>query len=525
MKKKKQNSKQTKAHSRMPIEISYRQLWEPEFLKTSYLLLKSKPGKMTTGYDAERLDEISNKWVSDTIYKLKNRSFKFKPVRITYIPKANGKMRPLGIPNPKDKIIQQALKRILEAKFEKKFLETSHGYRPKRSTKTAIAEIKKWSGTTWMIEGKISALYEGINHHILAKLIEKEIKDKNLMDLYWKLVKAGYVSEEGIQTINNLGVTQGGVIYPILSNIYLHEFDKFMHNLCTKYNEPNKRVDKHKPEYDKAKKDENIEWLKKKPSIIRNKTKGISIKYNRYADDWIVGVSGPREIAIKIKEEIKSFLNKELELVLNDEKTKIKHLTTEKAQYLGFEIGRRPKSYTESIISRTKTGISKICKLTRAKNSTTRIQIYAPISKLVDKLIMHGFATSKDKPCALTKWIYLEPKEIIKRYNAVTRGILNYYDMVENRNLLTHIIWILKFSATLTLARKWRLSPKKIFKKLGKNLTIEEKKNVVVEKKKKISFWTPTTLKRNSKQKDKDRQNAKAKKKKRINFTTYNKIF
>ena len=135
------------------IECSYEQLYDKTLLIESYNIIKSNPGNMTKGIDNNTLDGISYSWFDSTIAALKNRSFKFKPNKRIYIPKNDGKYRPLGIPSPRDKILQQAYKMILESVYENVFLNTSHGFRPNRSTHTAIYEVRKWSGTNWIIEG------------------------------------------------------------------------------------------------------------------------------------------------------------------------------------------------------------------------------------------------------------------------------------------------------------------------------------------------------------------------------------
>jgi group II intron reverse transcriptase/maturase len=474
--------------TKQEIEVSYKQLWNINLLKTAYTILKSKEGNLTEGVDKETLDGISLNWAEKVIISLKNRKFQFNPSRIVLIPKANGKMRSLGVPSPRDKVIQQAYKMILESVFEMKFLEFSHGFRPNKSTITAIHEIRKWNGITWIIEGDIKNYFDSINHTILANLISREIKDQNLIDLYWKLVKAGYVNN-GKYTINSLGVPQGGVLSPLLSNIYLHEFDLFMKEIIEKYSDPlKKRVSKANPVYLKIKREikklmekekliisekerikELKQQIKKTSAVVRDDTTAKRVYYNRYADDWVVGIIGRKALAEKIKEDIKNFLLNNLEIKLNEEKTKIINLGKKRIDYLGFEIGKHSRIYTES----QKSKIKNTGKVRRP--SYASILIYAPIKKLILKLIDHGFVNKKNKPKAITKWIFLDPQEIILRYNAVMRGILNYYSGVENKNLLSQIIWILKFSAVFTLARKWNISPVKVFKKLGKNLTVKYK--------------------------------------------------
>jgi len=184
---------------------------------------------------------------------MKDRTFQFKPSERVFIPKKNGKMRPLGIPTPKDKVIQEAIKMILQSVYEPTFMDSSHGFRPKRSTKTAVFEVRKWNGITWMIEGDIKGYFDNIDHQVLADLLSKKIKDQNLIDLYWKLVKAGYVND-GKHTRSHLGVPQGGVLSPLLSNIYLHEFDVFMQDLIERYTKDT-RVSKNNPEYVRLRKE------------------------------------------------------------------------------------------------------------------------------------------------------------------------------------------------------------------------------------------------------------------------------
>lgn len=493
--------KKTNLVTKREIEVSYKQLWDINLLKRAYTILKSKEGNLTKGVDKETLDGISLNWANKVIVELKNRKFQFKPSRTVLIPKTNGKVRSLRIPSPRDKIIQQAYKMILESVFEPLFLEQSHGFRPNKSTITAIYEVRKWNGITWIIEGDIKDYFNSINYDILAKLIAKEIKDQNLIDLYWKLVKAGYVNN-GTFKRNNLGLPQGGVLSPLLSNIYLYELDKFMNDIIKKYSDPlKKRVSKTNPIYSKMKRrlnkmenknkistheKEEIKEIKRKliktPSVVRDDTTAKRIYYNRYADDWVVGIIGRKEFAEEIKNKIKNFLAEKLEIYLNEEKTKIINLSKKRIEYLGFEVGKQNRKYTESL----KSIIKNTGKIRRPSHAS--IMIYAPKKKLISKLIEHGFAKNKDKPKAVTKWIFLEAQDIILKYNAIMRGILNYYAGVENKNLLSHVTWILKFSAVFTLARKWNISPVKVFKKLGKNLTVKYETEVG-KKEKYISIY------------------------------------
>lgn len=431
------------------------------------------------------------------------------------IPKRNtiGKLRPLGIPSPRDKIIQQAIRMILESVYEPLFLNTSHAFRPNRSTTTAVFEVKKWNGITWMIEGDIKGYFDNISHHILASLLKKQIKDSNLMDLYWKLVNAGYVND-GNFTRTNLGVPHGGVISPLLSNIYLHEFDVFMNSLIEKYSNWDKRVSKANPTYIRLRKNisrlEEIEdldeekkkvlldlktTLRKTSSVIRDDSTATRIYYNRYADDWVVGISGSLNFAKTIKEEIKDFLNNTLKVKISEEKTKISHLESEKVKYLGFMISRRKRRYTESQISYVRTTARQKKRRLKRRPSNATVIVEAPIDAIINKLVEQGYAWKGEKPHprAVTKWIFMKPEDIILRFNSVIRGILGYYTAVENRNQFSYILWLLKFSAVFTLSRKLKLSPKQIWKKYGNPVTINY---ISKDEKRSIKLFNPNTLSR-----------------------------
>jgi retron-type reverse transcriptase len=166
------------------LNIKYKNLLDIELYKEAYQRIKSNPGNMTPGVDRVTLDGVSLGWLEGTIRELKRRSFQFKPSKRIYIPKTNGKIRPLGIPTPRDKIIQKGIAMLLEKEFETVFLNSSHGFRPKRSCHTALMDVRKWQRTTWMIEGDIKTYFDSINHTILANILQEYIKDQNILDIY-----------------------------------------------------------------------------------------------------------------------------------------------------------------------------------------------------------------------------------------------------------------------------------------------------------------------------------------------------
>jgi len=205
----------------------YRLLYRPELYEVAYERIKSKPGNMTPGTDGQTLDGFSRTVIADLIERLRDESFQFRPARRTYIPKANGRMRPLGIPSPRDKVVQEVLRMILEGIYDSphgaSFRDASHGFRPNRSCHTALREFrKKWAGVTWIIEGDIKSCFDEIDHHVLIEVLRTRIADERFLNLIRKALRAGYLwLKERRDTFT--GTPQGSVISPILANVYLHE--------------------------------------------------------------------------------------------------------------------------------------------------------------------------------------------------------------------------------------------------------------------------------------------------------------
>lgn len=280
---------------------------------------------MVPGSTPETLDRISPEWFESTSKSLRRETYCFQPARRVYIPKANGKMRPLGISSPREKIIQQSLRIVMETILEPKFLDTSHGFRPKRGCHSALKSIRSWQGVPWLLEGDIKSYFDTIDHHILSGLLQKHVQETRLISLYWKLVRAGYVEWDTQNKSRNftasaVGVPQGGIISPLLSNLLLHELDKYVEDLKKKYKNDNLRASTPNKEYNRvSRKLRELDMKKKKLeqdgmhltaqdwSLRSNLLKARRrlktwlpnpnyrrIEYVRYADDWLVGVWGPK---------------------------------------------------------------------------------------------------------------------------------------------------------------------------------------------------------------------------------------
>jgi group II intron reverse transcriptase/maturase len=441
-------------------------LSKPEWLYYSWTKIRSNKGSLTPAFEGT-LDGIDQKWFVETANGIRNGMFQFKPARRTCISKPNGKLRPLTIPSPRDKIVQVAVTKLLERIFEPTFEECSHGFRPKRWCHSAINSIKRdCIGINWYIEGGIEQQFPSINHTTLVNELRKRIDDEHFIDLIYKYLRIGY--GENINNISpmKVGVVQGGILSPLLSNIYMDVFDKWvLYSLKPKFNLGTKRTTN--PEYWKQAYQFRVNKVKKDLTIRStpaNDPNWRRVYYYRYADDFIVGVSGSKDHCIELRNDIQKFLQERLELKLNLDKTIITHAESSSAKFLGFVIHK-----------------TKLKKMARKRDSSGHMSrrvprpvVDAPIYKIVKKLAYRGYAKNDGSPTAYRKLINHPLPNIISHYLTVERGILNYYSIANNYGrLATRVHYILKFSCVLTIALKMRLrTTKKVFRKYCKDLKI-----------------------------------------------------
>jgi group II intron reverse transcriptase/maturase len=467
----------------------YRLMYKRDLYIVAYERIKSAPGNMTPGTDGKTLDSFSLQMIDDIIEEMRTEKFQFKPVKTVYIPKSNGKMRKLGIPSTRDKIVQEVVRLILEAIYDSPhgpyFHDASHGFRPNRSCHTALREIRgKWPATNWFLEGDISDCFGSIDHGTLINILRKKIRDERFLNLIWKLLRAGYLDLQEARHDSLAGTPQGGIASPILANIYLNELDDkikeirvryergkkkrknpLYHNLVERKRRLEKKGDVHSKNYR-----ELVKQIRSMPAVQVNDPDFIRIKYLRYADDWLIGVCGPRSLAEQVKEELKNFLRDHLKLELSEEKTHITHAREEQAQFLGTQlfIGRGG-------IQRVVTISNGLSKPFKRRSTGSEIVMEAPVPKLLQKLEKKGFCTAKGIPTTKKAWIYLDPDQIVLLYNGINRGLQNYYRFADNFRRFTRIQYILQYSLAKTLAAKYKCSMKRVFKRFGKTITIPVK--------------------------------------------------
>ena len=335
----------------LPCNELYRQMFNRDLYLLAYGRIYANQGAMTPGTSAETADGMSEDKIDQIIEAMRHERYRFNPVRRTYIPKKNGKSRPLGLPSWSDKLVGEVVRLLLEAYYEPTFSDHSHGFRPGRGCHTALREVERtWTGTTWFIEGDISDCFGSLDHEIMIKILAEKIHDNRFLRLIHQMLKAGYLEDwEYHQTLS--GAPQGGVVSPILSNIYLHKLDVFVETvLIPQYTRGKRR--KRNPEYgrrlaqirrarargdlDKAR---NLRRsLRQLPSGDPQDPGYRRLRYTRYADDHLLGFIGPKAEAEDIKDQLARFLRDDLALELHPSKTLITHARTRAARYLGYEI-------------------------------------------------------------------------------------------------------------------------------------------------------------------------------------------
>lgn len=447
---------------RLELERVYHNLRNPDLFMMAYGRLYANVGAMTEGSDPnDTIDGMSKERIAKVIADLTEGTFRWKPAKRIYIPKANGKMRPLGIPSWTDKLVQEAMRLILEAYFEPRFRDCSHGFRPNRGCHTALIEIKRnWTGTNWFIEGDIKGCFDNIDHEKLVEIVGKYIKDTRFLKLLREMLKAGYREEFRYEQTYS-GTPQGGVLSPLLANIYLHELDRYIEKeLIPQYTKREWRTTrKMNPVYQnlqnrayKARK--NGEWevaaeLGKELRQTQVKLPSPEyrrLKYVRYADDFLLGFVGTVEEARQIKEGIHSFLET-LKLEMSREKTKITHAASERARFLNYEI-----SVARDNFKRTNGR--------RSVNGQITLRVPQDVKeKWIKKYQKNGKSHHNPRQLANTDY------DIIMQYESEIRGLTNYYTLAINVSTLDSVKWASELGLIKTLAGKHKQKGTWVYKK------------------------------------------------------------
>lgn len=465
-------------------ERLYRILYNKDIYLLAYKNIYAHEGNMTKGTDGETIDGMSLKRIDDLIAKMRDESYQPNPSRRTYITKKDGKRkRPLGIPAFIDKLVQKVIRMILEAIYEGSFENCSHGFRHDRSCHTALDQIQtRFTGAKWFIEGDIKGFFDNIHHDILIDILKGRISDDRFIRLIRKFLKAGYI-EDWVYHKTYSGTPQGGIISPILANIYLDKLDKYMQEYIQKFNKGKDR--KRNPEYRKleTKRRNLVEKLKKAKSkadkdIILAEIRQVEMErrdvpyslpmdesykrmqYVRYADDFLIGVIGSKKDCEMTKKDIAEFLSAKLGLELSQEKTLITH-GQKKAHFLGYSIYVRksnlPKKDKQGRMVRNYGGWIVL----EVESSTIRDKLLS--LKAMEITYVDGKEIWKAKARYSMK--DSDDLEILRTYNSEIRGFYNYYSIANNSSIINSYKYIMEYSMYKTYATKYRTTKHNMIEK------------------------------------------------------------
>ncbi|MDE0608483.1 MAG: reverse transcriptase domain-containing protein [Anaerolineaceae bacterium] len=445
----------------LPLEDIYRQLYNRNLYLRAYGRLYRNAGAMTQGTTEETVDGMSLAKVDAIIEALRYERYRWTPVRRVHIPKSNGKTRPLGIPIWSDKLLQEVIRLMLEAYYEPQFSDHSHGFRPKRGCHTALSEVARtWTGTRWFIEGDIKGCFDNIDHQVMLTVLGEQLRDNRFLRLMRGLLKAGHV-EDWRYDRSFSGTPQGGVISPILANIYLDRLDHYVETTLVPLHTRG------------TARKRNPAWLKLRRQMVRHRNQGDyersvqlrkqlqqlpsrdpqdpnyrRLRYVRYADDFVLGFSGPRAEAEQVKNALETFLRATLKLELSREKTLITHATTQAARFLGYElVNQQANDKRDPRGQRTVNG---------------RIGLRVP-PQVINRHCRAYLA--KGKPVSRPSLLHDDDYSIVSRYQAEFRGVVQYYLLASNVSHLGRLQWVMQSSLLKTLAHKHRTTARKVFRR------------------------------------------------------------
>lgn len=498
-------------------ERLYRYLFSEEMFAVAYQRIYAKQGNMTPGTDGKTIDEMSLERIERLIVSLKDESYQPHPARRVYIPKKNGKKRPLGIPSFEDKLVQEVVRLLLEAIYEGHFEGTSHGFRPHRSCHTALGMIQKsFAGAKWFIEGDIKGFFDNIDHNVLISILRERISDERFLRLIRKFLNAGYV-EDWKYNKTYSGTPQGGIVSPILANIYLDKFDKYIKEYAAKFRKGDRRSIN--PDYWRLNNKKNrlkqklqktsdeqmrksylyeIAQLSKQMLSIPHKDAMDAdfrrLQYVRYADDFLISVIGSKSECETIKADITQFMREQLKLELSDEKTLITH-AQDKAKFLGYEIFIRKSD----AVKRNKDGVLK-----RDFNGAVVLTLNSAV--IQKKLTEYNALEVRNIDGKDIWWSKprrymtpMKPEDILAQYNAEIRGLYNYYSLATNVSKeCASFAFIMKMSMFKTLGWKLNTSARKVRQKYQKDKDFVIPYNDAKGKQKNRVFYNEGFKKRNA---------------------------
>jgi group II intron reverse transcriptase/maturase len=441
----------------LPCAQLYRQMFNEDLYLLAYGNIYSNQGAMTPGGSKETADGMSEEKIEHISGLMRQEQYRFSPARRVYIPKKNGKLRPLGMPSWSDKLVGEVVRLLLEAYYEPGFSDLSHGFRKGRGCHTALRKIRDtWTGVTWFIEGDISDCFGSLDHDVLLRVLAEKIHDKRFLGLIRNMLKAGYLEDwKYRETLS--GVPQGGTVSPILSNIYLHKLDEFVERELIPQHTRGVSRERY-PEYRRIDNLLKHAGLRENPALARDLRMALRelpsgdpmdpsyrrLRYLRYADDHLLGFAGPKAEAENIRAQLAVFLRETLGLELNQEKTLITHARSQRARFLGYHI-------------RVQHSNAKRTRGRRSANGIIALQVPPDAIKAqCARYRQHG------KPWHRPQLQNLDDYNIVRIYGAEYAGVVNYYLLAQDVGRLRTLRWNAETSMLKTLAAKHRSTTTKM---------------------------------------------------------------
>ena len=442
----------------LPLEDIYRQLYNRELYLRAYGRLYSNQGAMTKGTTAETVDGMSLAKIGRIIDALRFERFRWTPVRRVNLPKPNGGTRPLGIPTWTDKLLQEVIRMILEAYYEPQFSDHSHGFRPRRGCHTALSEVARtWTGVRWFVEGDIKGCFDNIDHDVLLSVLGEKLHDNRFLRLLKYLLKAGYMEDWKYgRTLS--GTPQGGVVSPILANIYLDRLDQFVETVlipahtqgtARRRNPAYYTLGHQVANHRKRGRHELAAQLRKQmqqlPSTDLYDPGYRRLRYVRYADDFVLGFIGPKAEAEQIKESLETFLRDKLKLELSKEKTLITHATSQAAKFLGYELVSQQADDKHDRNGRRKV------------NGIIGLRVPAKVIEQHCRAYM-----GKGKPTHRSELLNEDDFTVVSRSQSEYRGVIQYYLLAQNVSHFGKLHGVMRESLVKTLVAKHKTRRRKL---------------------------------------------------------------
>lgn len=431
----------------LPVERLYRLLFNPRLYLLAYQRLYANAGAMTAGVTGETVDGMSLDKIRRVVAVVRAEQWRWTPVKRIYIPKRDGKRRALGLPSFADKLLAEVIRMLLNAYYDVQFSDRSHGFRPGRGCHTALGEVVDvWNGTHWFIEGDIAQCFDSLDHQVMLETMGEKILDNRFLRLIDGMLKAGYL-EDWRWHATLSGVPQGGIASPIMSNIYLDRLDKFVEmQLIPQYHRGWRR--RENPDYERISRAiraarqrgdrEAVRALRRQRRLVPSKDlhdPGYRrLRYCRYADDILLGFSGPKSEAVQIKQQLGRFLHDELKLQLSESKTLITHARTGRARFLGYDIVTW--QCDDKLDSRGR------------RTTNANIGLLVPRDVVARKCALYMRQGKVwHRPQMLSDHDY----SIVSQYQAEYRGIVQYYLLASNVYHLGKLHWVMQTSLLKTL--------------------------------------------------------------------------